>query len=111
MDDSIYLIVEGKCNILMSIKTETCANAFPDEIKERFDYVVLDHFRKGEYFGEHSVINGEKNPYTVQVKSDRAIIYKIHRNSLQCLGDHHGGVIGYFRGQMRMRTNWMRFKT
>ena len=83
MDDSIYLIAEGKCRILMSIKTDNCANAFPDEIKEMFEYVVLDHFRKGEYFGEHSAINSEANPYAVQVASDRATIYKINRNSLK----------------------------
>ena len=52
----------------------------------KYKYIVLDYLRKGNIFGEHSVVNGVKNPYSIEVVSQKAIVFKIKKNLLIKLG-------------------------
>ena len=75
MNDSIYIIYSGKCRVLINIHDEKCAQNIPEDIKEKYKYIVLDHLCKGQMLGEHSTVNKTPNPYTVEVCSETAIVF------------------------------------
>ena len=60
--------------------------------------------------GEHGAVNGTTNPYSIEVKSERAVVYKIHRDALKLIGQH-SDAIEYLRAHIQMKTNWVAFKT
>ena len=103
--DFIYLIAQGKCRVLLRTKGASWATSLPQRLGDSF---TLSRLRKGEYFGEHGTVNGEANPYTVQVESESVTVLMIDRASLAMLSHD---IIDYLRGQIRMKTNWVRFKT
>ena len=103
--DFIYLIAQGKCKVLLRTKGTSWATSLPPKCGDSF---ILSRLRRGEYFGEHSSINGEANPYTIQVESESVTVLMIDHASLAMLGRD---TIDYLRGQIRMKTNWVRFKT
>ena len=83
INDSLFILYKGKCRILISIQSESCAKTFPEEIREKFNNVTLDHLHKGAIFGEHSAVNGVVNPYAVEVSSKSATVLKIRKKCLK----------------------------
>ena len=79
----MYLIFKGQCAILLDTCSAAYSDFFPRKVKEAFKVVYLDSLRKGGMFGEHSAVNHVTNPYTVEVTSATAILYKISRTSIR----------------------------
>lgn len=50
----------------------------PEVSKAKFSFIVLDHLHKGQIIGEHSAINGTRDPYVVVVQSKVATVFKIN---------------------------------
>ena len=82
MDDCIYIVCKGEFRILYDIQTEEFKDVFPREVNQKYNCIVLGNLKKGEIFGEHSAVNGAKNPYTVVVRSQSAVVFKINRMEL-----------------------------
>ena len=65
-----------------------------DSLKEYIEnkrFVVFGLVKIGDIFGESSAIEDEPNPWTIEVTSKKATIYKIHRsNFIQHFGGHDG---------------------
>ena len=96
-DDHIYIIYSGKCRKLLSTRTkpptifDQSVKLFPDDIQVEKPFMVLGQLRKGEIFGEISALNDLDNQFTVEVCSNSAIVYKIHRsNFIQHFGGQEG---------------------
>jgi CRP-like cAMP-binding protein len=55
---------------------------FPPEISNDRNKksLVIGTLRRGEHFGEISALNDLPNPYSIEVTSPKAEVYKIHRS-------------------------------
>jgi len=56
------------------------SRVFPQIIKERREWLILDTLHKGQSFGEEIAMNKIEAPYSVEVCSEKATMLKIHAN-------------------------------
>jgi len=71
----------------------------------------LGNLKIGDTFGEESAIEDMPNPWTVEVTSKSAEIYKIHRsNFVQHFGGLDGAPAMHLRSQSLVRSNWLKMK-
>ena len=74
-------------------------------------YVVVGMCGQGEIFGEHGSLNDLASPFGVEVVSDSAIVYKIHRLAFI---NNFGGIgsdpANELRGNIISKNNWMAAK-
>ena len=112
MSDSIYIIFEGKCRILFNLENACFTDSLSEEVKKKYDFVVLDYLQKGQIFGEYSAIDGVNEPFSVEVVSDHATVFRINRQALTRLfKEDLNTIVGEYRAQIRMKTNWLAFTT
>ena len=65
------MIHEGKCRILLRVTLNKYKS-------KAFNCIVLDYLHKGDFIGEQAALNEIKNPYTVQVQSESASVFKFN---------------------------------
>ena len=98
--------------MLLNLNRNRFTKNLPKDIMALFKYVVIDNLGMGQLFGEHSAIDGMANPYSVEVSSNSATVFKIDRQAMNMLfRGEKNETIGYFRGQIRMKSNWLVFKS
>jgi len=110
-DEYLYYIFSGQCRMLLSTRMQPMTRVFPQSVKERSEWLVLDTLRKGQAFGEITSLNKERSPYTIEVCSDKAILLKIHINQfIWYFGGDEGEPVLHKRSKIIMKTNWLRMK-
>ena len=97
--------------MLVNIHSPTYANVFPSTAMEEYSHVFLDFLHKGDIFGEHSAINGDRHPYTVEAESSYVTVYRISRESLRQIDVTGVDIVEPLRAQTNKMTNWLRLKT
>lgn len=65
--------------MIINLMGDRFTDNIPFEIKAQYSFVVINHLHKGEMFGEHSAIDGARNPYSIEVESDSAVVVRIER--------------------------------
>ena len=61
-------------------------------------------------FGEHSSVNGQVNPFTVEAISRTVTLFKISRQSIIEMEEQGIQIVAPLRSQIVMKSNWVRFK-
>lgn len=84
---------------------------FPQSVRERWEWLILDTYHKGHSFGEITAVNKIPSPFTVEVCSEKAILLKIHINDfIWHFGGEEGEPMMHIRSKIVMKTNWLRMK-
>ncbi|CDW88486.1 UNKNOWN [Stylonychia lemnae] len=113
-DDYLYFVFRGKCRVLLSTATQLHNEpVFPEQIQQDKNRknVVIGYVNRGECFGEHSALNDYPNPYTIEVFTKKAEVYKILRsNFAQYFGGLQGEPVERLRASIILKQNWLKSK-
>jgi len=84
---------------------------FPKSIQDTKTYFVLGDIKIGESFGEQSALTDELCPFTVEITSNTADAYKIHRsNFIRHFGGSEGAPAVCLLAMILLKRNWMNMK-
>ena len=61
--------------MLLKTNGNETRSIFPEDVKAKHEYLILDYLHKGAMFGENSTLNDVPNQYTVEVCSESAEIF------------------------------------
>lgn len=90
LSDHLTLLVSG--SLQMTIPTKY----FQEEVDPGKKHVVFGDLKVGDVVGEQGVINQTRAPWTIEVTSAKAKVYRIHRaNFLQYFGGRNGAPYRY----------------
>jgi len=110
-NEFFYYIFKGQCRLLLSTRLPPMAQVFPSAVRERWEWLILDKYHKGQSFGEITAVNKIPSPYTIEVCSEKAVLLKIHINDfLWKFGGEEGEPMMSVRSKIIMKTNWLRMK-
>ncbi len=108
-DDYLYLLYRGKCNI--TLQRSSLPDVCHEKLEEHHKQLVIGAHRPGDCIGEASALNDFDNPYTVEVATKKAEIYKIHRsNFIKYFGGLKGDPVCQMRGNIILMENWVASK-
>eukprot|EP00347_Sterkiella_histriomuscorum_P017137 403350523 len=113
-DDYLYFVFRGKMRVLLSTQTQYLGEQiFPEQIQQDKNkkHLVIGYIQRGECFGEHSALNDLPNPYTIEVFTKKAEVYKILRsNFVQYFGGLQGEPVERLRASILLKQNWLKSK-
>lgn len=109
-EDHVFILFKGAARIIIPRK-ELESHISTDNLNDSHQWLVLGNLKVGDTFGEESAIEDMPNPWTVEVTSKSAEIYKIHRsNFVQHFGGLDGAPAMHLRSQSLIRNNWFKMK-
>ena len=106
-NDHIYLLVSGKIRQLVSTH-KIYSSYFANKELTKEAHHVLNTLKRGDIFGEESALLNQDSPCSIEVYSNEAVVYKIHRSNFV---QHFGGLDGVPATTLRalglMKRNWL----
>ncbi len=106
-DDHIFILYKGTARQLVPSSEFEKEKEFSDDQRQ----IVFGNLSVGDFFGEQSAINDLPNPWTIEVTSKSATIFKIHRSQfIQHFGGQEGAPAKTLRSWIQMKHNWDRMK-
>ena len=96
----------------MDTNSKTGRQIFQQTIRDQHNYLVLDVLGRGQSLNECGVILQQASPYTIEVCTNKAILFKIKRTSfLEKFGDLQGLPASKLHAIELMKRNWLQMKT
>ena len=83
-----------------------------EKVSDKNNHLVLFHkLKKGDILGEETALNDVPNKLSVEVISETATIYSIHRSQfLKYFGGLEGEPAAQLRANILLRNNWINMK-
>lgn len=105
LSDHLTMLVSGSLQMTIPSKY------FQTEVDPSKKHVVFGDLKVGDFVGEQGVIDQARAPWTIEVTSDKAKLYRIHRaNFLQYFGGPNGAPYRHLQSVIQMKRKWDQMK-